>query len=65
MLISLNAHNNGNKVVANAKSEIVIDKSKILGFKPESDTLGDKRMLIKNATKQVSIAISDGFLKLR
>ncbi|ABB44279.1 hypothetical protein Suden_1001 [Sulfurimonas denitrificans DSM 1251] len=65
MLISLNAYNNGNKVVANAKSEIVIDKSKILGFKPESDTLGDKRMLIKNATKQVSIAISDGFLKLR
>lgn len=64
MIITLKARNNGNSASANAKSEIVIDKSKILGIKPESDTEGDKRTLLKNATKKVSIALSNAFLKL-
>lgn len=65
MLISLSANNNGNKVLANAKSELVIDNSKYLGFKPESDRAGDNRSILKNATKKVSIALSDGFSKLK
>ncbi|MDO9267382.1 MAG: hypothetical protein Q7U00_09900 [Sulfurimonas sp.] len=65
ILISLSANNNGNKVLANAKSELVIDRSKYLGFKPESDRAGDNRSILKNATKKVSIAISDGFSKLK
>ncbi len=65
MLISLSAINNGNKVLANAKSELLIDKSKYLGFKVESDVAGDNRTILKNATKKVSIALSDGFSKLK
>ena len=64
MIITLQSRNNGNRASANAKSEIVIDKSKILGIKPESDVEGDKRTLLKNATKKVSIALSNAFLKL-
>jgi hypothetical protein len=65
MLISLSAINNGNKVLANAKSELLIDKSKYLGFKVESDVAGDNRTILKNATKKVSVALSDGFSKLK
>lgn len=65
MMITLQSRNNGNRASANAKSEIVIDKSKILGIKPESDAEGDKRTLLKNATKKVSIALSNAFIKLQ
>lgn len=65
MIITLKARNNGKSASANAKSEIVIDRSKIMGIKPESDTEGDKRTLLKNATKKVSIALSDAFMKLQ
>lgn len=65
MLISLLAHNQTTTVSANTKSELTIDKSKILGFKTEADTVGDKSTLLKNATKKVSIALNDGFIKIR
>lgn len=65
MIVSLLAHNKTSRVSANAKSELIIDKSKILGFKTEADTVGDKRAILKNATKKVSISLNDGFLKLR
>ena len=65
MIISLLAHNKTSRVNANAKSELIIDKSKILGFKTEADPAGDKRTILKNATKKVSISLHDGFLKLQ
>lgn len=65
MTISLLAHNKTTRVTANSKSELMIDKSKILGFKTEADPAGDKRTILRNATKKVSIALHDGFLKLR
>ncbi len=65
MAISLAASNNGNKVNANAKSELSIDKSKYLGIKTKSDIEGDHDTIVKNATKKVSIALSEGFSKLK
>ncbi|MBW6488847.1 hypothetical protein [Sulfurimonas sp.] len=65
MAISLAAGNNGNKVTANVKSELLIDKSKYLGVKTKSDVEGDNKTIVKNATKKVSIALSEGFSKLK
>jgi hypothetical protein len=65
MAISLAAGNNGNKVTANAKSELSIDKSKYLGVNTKSDVDGDNKTIVKNATKKVSIALSEGFSKLK
>ena len=65
MIISLQAHNKTTKVTANSKSELIIDKSKILGFKTQADAAGDKQTILKNATKKVSIALNDGFSRLQ
>lgn len=65
MAISLSANDSNSKVLANAKSELLIDKSKILGFKTGPDVTGDNRIILKNATKKVSIALKDGFSKLK
>ena len=64
MSMSLSAKNNGNSVFANSKSELLIDKSKILGFKNKADAQGDSRVVLHNATKKVSIALRNGFSKL-
>lgn len=65
MAISLAVGNNGNKVGANAKSELTIDKSKYLGVNAKSDVEGDNKTIVRNATKKVSIALSEGFSKLK
>lgn len=65
MTISLIANNKTITVSANAKSELTIDKSKILGFKTTEDAAVDKQIILKNATKKVSIALHNGFLKLK
>jgi hypothetical protein len=64
MAITLHASSDGRKVNAGSKSELLIDKSKILGFKNERDVAGDTKIVLQNATKKVSIALRDGFLKL-
>lgn len=64
MFIALSANNNGNKVLANAKSELSIDKSKILGVEKGVDERGDKELILNTATKKVSIALKEGFSKL-
>lgn len=64
MAITLNASSDGRKVNASSKSELLIEKSKILGFKNEKDVTGDTQTVLHNATKKVSIALRDGFLKL-
>lgn len=65
MMILLYASNNGNKVNASAKSELSAEQSKILGFKNEKDSSGDGQTILKNATKKVSISLTDGFAKLQ
>ncbi|MDQ1263864.1 MAG: hypothetical protein QG559_865 [Campylobacterota bacterium] len=65
LFIALTANNNGKKVYANAKSELLTDKSKILGVEKGVDAQGDKEMILKSATKKVSIALTDGFSKLK
>ncbi|MCK9453738.1 hypothetical protein [Sulfurimonas sp.] len=65
MDISLYAHNNGKKINANAKSELAVSKSKILGFSPEKDIQNDKKTVLQNATKRVSILLNDGFIKMQ
>lgn len=64
MLIALIANNNGNKVLANAKSELSIDKAKYLGVEKGVDERGDKELILNTATKKVSIALKEGFSKL-
>jgi hypothetical protein len=64
MSITLNASSDGRKVNASSKSELQIEGSKILGFKNERDVSGDAQTVLQNATKKVSIALRDGFLKL-
>lgn len=65
MFISLVARNNGNKVSANAKSELFIDKAKYLGVERGVDERGDKDLILNTATKKVSMALREGFLKLK
>jgi len=65
MAIVLHANNDTRKVNATAKSELLTDKSKILGFKNERDVSGDAQTVLQNATKKVSLALTDGFLKLQ
>lgn len=64
MFIALSANNNGNKVLANAKSELSIDKAKYLGVEKGVDERGDKDLILNTATKKVSIALKEGFSKL-
>lgn len=62
--ITLQAFNDTKKVNASSKSELLIDKSKILGFKNERDVKGDSQTVLQNATKKVSVSLRDGFIKV-
>lgn len=65
MAIVLQANNDNKKVNATAKSELLTDKSKILGFKNERDVSGDNQTVLQNATRKASLALTDGFIKLQ
>ena len=65
MTIALYAHNESKKINANTKSELFIDKAKILGFTTQKDSDQDSKTVLKNAVKQVSILLKDGFEKLQ
>lgn len=65
MTIALYAHNESKKINVNTTSELFIDKTKILGFTTQKDSAEDSETVLKNAVKQVSILLKDGFEKLQ
>lgn len=62
--ITMQAFNDTKKVNASSKSELLIEKSKVLGFKNERDVMGDSQTVLQNATKKVSVSLRDGFIKI-
>ncbi|MGE4419256.1 MAG: hypothetical protein AB7D38_05425 [Sulfurimonas sp.] len=64
MTISVYAYNKSKDVSATTKSELVINKSKILGFTTTPEQESDKKMILTNATKKISILLKKGFDKL-
>lgn len=64
MTISLYAHNKNRNVSATTKSQLAINKSKILGFTTTPEQESDKKTVLSNATKKISILLKEGFDQL-
>lgn len=64
MTISLHAHNKMKNINATTKSELLINKSNILGFTTTPEQESDKKTVLTNATKSISILLKEGFDKL-
>lgn len=64
MTLSLYAHNKNKNVSATTKSELSGKKSKILGFTTTPEHERDKKTVLTNATKNISILLKEGFDKL-
>lgn len=61
LIISLHAHNKTKELTATTKSELVINRSKILGFTITQEQESDKKTVLTNATKKISILLKEGF----
>jgi len=64
LTISLHAHNKRKNINATTKSELAINKSNILGFSTTPEQESDKKTVLTNAAKNISILLKDGFDKL-
>jgi len=64
MTISLNAHNKMKNVNATTKSQLAINRSNILGFTTTPEKESDKKTVLTNAAKSISVLLKEGFDKL-
>ncbi|MCK9474126.1 hypothetical protein [Sulfurimonas sp.] len=65
LTLALYAYNKSKNVSAKTTSELLANKSKILGLTIQDEQERDRKTVLTNATKQVSILLKDGFDKLQ
>ncbi|TKI70927.1 hypothetical protein FCU45_00620 [Sulfurimonas crateris] len=61
LIITLHAHNKTKDLTATTKSELTINRSKILGFTITQEQESDKNTVLTNAAKKISILLQEGF----
>lgn len=64
LIISLHAHNKTKELTATTKSELTINRSKILGFTITQEQESDKKTVLTNATNKISILLKEAFSEL-
>jgi len=64
LIISLHAHNKTKDLTATTKSELAINRSKILGFTITQEQESDKKTVLTNAVKKISILLKEGLSEL-
>ncbi len=64
LIISLHAHNKTKDLTATTKSELTINRTKIIGFTVTEEQESDKQTVLTNATKKISILLKEAFSEL-
>ena len=64
LILTLHAYNKTKDLSATTKSELSINRSKILGFSITQEQESDKQTVLTNATKKISILLKEAFSQL-